>query len=98
MNSIPTAHLIRHVLAALIRVATTKAVAMALYPAELLTLRMQTVNFVIFSVASLEHGVLSPAALVVEYEMAPVPLPPAATLFTPVMAAFFVACHRRAAG
>lgn len=48
-----------------------------------LTIRMQTENFVTFSVASLEHGSRAPAALLVDVLPAPVPLPPAALLLAP---------------
>lgn len=53
----------------------------SLLGSDLLTLRSQTVNFVSFAIASLEHPSLASASLVVDYT--PIPLPGALVLFAP---------------
>lgn len=53
----------------------------SLLGSDLLSLRSQTVDFVSFSTASLEHPSLAAASLVIDYT--PIPLPGALVLFAP---------------
>ncbi|MEX2479331.1 MAG: hypothetical protein WD928_00575 [Gammaproteobacteria bacterium] len=65
----------------------------SLLGSDLLTLRTQTVDFVTFNIASLEHPSLAAAALSIDYT--PIPLPGALGLFAP--AAFGLWMRRRRA-